>query len=66
MTGIVLKTAVLTGLFCSVFAVFVNWVTVSFGLGQLVGISFVSGFLGSLFAQFVLRPRRARGQVSGE
>ena len=60
MAAMILKTAVLTGVFCSVFAVFVDWITDNFGLGQLLGISFVSGFLGSIFANLVLRPWRSQ------
>lgn len=50
-----LMTAVLTGVFCMGFALFVEWLTETLALGQVVGISFVSGFLGSIFAQTVVR-----------
>lgn len=50
----ILLTAVLTGVFCAGFAVFVDWATDMLAQGQVVTISFVSGFLGSLFAQTVL------------
>ena len=55
-----LSLAALTGLFCTVFAIFMSWATMYFGLGQIVGISFVSGFLGSLFSNFIVKPWRAR------
>ena len=47
-------TAALTGAFCSVFAVAIDWATDMLRTGQVVGISFASGFFGSLFAQTVL------------
>lgn len=54
MTKAILISAALTGLFCAIFAVFVQAATSMLGVGQVAGISFVSGFLGSLFARFVL------------
>ena len=50
----ILLTAALTGAFCAVFALAVEWITDLFGLWQLALVSFVSGSLGSLFAQTVL------------
>lgn len=50
--------AVLTGAFCAVFAVGIDWLTNMLERGQILGLSFVSGFLGSLFASLVLRRRR--------
>lgn len=50
----ILYAAILTGTFCAVFAVGVDWLTEMLGRGQMFGISFVSGFLGSIFAQSVL------------
>ena len=50
----ILLTAVLTGVFCAVFAVGIDWLTDMLEAGQVVAISFSSGFLGSLFAQTVL------------
>ena len=47
-------TAVLTGVFCSVFAVGIDYVTDMLERGAVIGISFTSGFLGSIFAQTVL------------
>lgn len=54
MLRTILLTAVLTGVFCAVFAVGIDWLTDMLERNQVVGISFVSGFLGSLFAQTVL------------
>ena len=50
----ILLTAVLTGVFCAIFAVGIDWLTDMLEAGQVVAISFTSGFLGSLFAQTVL------------
>ena len=50
----VLMTAALTGVFCSGFAVFIDWATDMLMRQQIIAISFASGFLGSLFAQTVL------------
>ena len=46
--------AALTGAFCAVFAVAVDLLTNMLEQGQLILVSFTSGFLGSLFARFVL------------
>lgn len=50
----ILLSAVLTGIFCACFAVGVDWLTDMLERGQVVGVSFASGFLGSLFASFVM------------
>ena len=50
----ILLTAVLTGIFCSGFAVFIDWATDMLMRNQIIAVSFLSGFLGSLFAQTVL------------
>ena len=50
----ILTSAVLTGVFCAVFAVGIDWATDMLERNQVIGVSFVSGFLGSLFAQTVL------------
>ncbi len=55
MTGKTLWTAVLTGMFCTVFSLFISWFSAVFGVGQIIGISFISGFIGSLFGQTVTR-----------
>ncbi len=47
----VLLTALLTGVFCAGFAVVIDWVTDMLERNPVAAISFVSGFLGSLFAQ---------------
>ena len=57
----IVLTAVLTGAFCGVFAVFVELVTDLFGLWQLMLVSFISGALGSLFAQTVLGRWKEQG-----
>ena len=60
MVKTIMKSAVLTGAFCAAFAVGVDYLTDMLQRGQVIGISFVSGFLGSLFAQTVMgRWRRA-------
>lgn len=50
-----LARAALTGTFCAVFTVGVDLVTNVLSMATLIGLSFVSGFLGSLFAQVVLK-----------
>jgi RsiW-degrading membrane proteinase PrsW (M82 family) len=54
MTRTVLLTAALTGTFCALFALVVEAMTDIFRLWQLILASFVSGSLGSLFAQTAL------------
>ena len=51
----ILLSAVLTGFFCACFAVGVDWLTDMLQRGQVIGVSFASGFLGSLFASLVMR-----------
>lgn len=50
----ILISAVLTGVFCSGFAVIIDLATDMLERQQLILVSFASGFLGSLFAQTVL------------
>ena len=50
----ILLTAVLTGVFCAAFAVGIDLLTDMLERRQVLGVSFVSGFLGSVFAQTVL------------
>ena len=57
MLRTILAPAFLTGAFCAAFAVGIDWLTDMLDRGQLFGISFVSGFLGSLFATLVMRRR---------
>lgn len=47
--------ALLTGLFCSVFALVMMQAAPALSVLQLMALSALSGFLGSLFATFVLR-----------
>ncbi len=56
----ILLSAVLTGIFCACFAVGIDWLTDMLESGQVAGISFASGFLGSLFASTVLRQWAAK------
>ncbi|MBV2361203.1 hypothetical protein KUH32_15675 [Thalassococcus sp. CAU 1522] len=51
----ILLTAALTGLFCAVFAVVIDAVTDALSMATVIGLAFLSGFCGSLFAQLVLR-----------
>ncbi|MEO0916577.1 MAG: hypothetical protein AAFY31_06290 [Pseudomonadota bacterium] len=60
MTRPILLSAVVTGIFCACFAVGIDWLTDMLQRGQVAGISFASGFLGSLFASFVLGRTGAR------
>ena len=50
-----LATAALTGLFCAGFALVVDAVSAMFDTVGVAGISFASGFLGSLVAQTIMR-----------
>ena len=56
----VLMTAALTGAFCSGFALFIDWATDMLMRQQIILISFMSGFLGSLFAQTLLTKLRGK------
>ncbi len=47
-----LVPAALTGFFCAVFAIFVQSVSSMLDLEVVIAVSFVSGFLGSLFSKF--------------
>ena len=49
-----LTTSLLTGVFCALFAVVIDLVTDALSMSVVIGLAFVSGFLGSLFAQVVL------------
>lgn len=51
-------SAVLTGAFCGAFALGVDVLTDMLDRTNLLMISFVSGFLGSLFASFVMGRNR--------
>lgn len=50
--------ALMTGVFCAGFAVVVRFATPMLGLLHVMMISLLSGFLGSLFASFVLGRRK--------
>ena len=50
----ILLSAALTGIFCAVFAIGIDWLTNMLERGQVISISFVSGFLGGLFVSTVL------------
>ncbi len=57
-----LFSAFLTGGFCAAFAVGIDWATDMLDRTSILMVSFVSGFLGSLFAQSVLSGwRRSKG-----
>ena len=56
-----LATAILTGVFCAVFALVVRAVAGMFGAAEVAGISFASGFTGSLVAQTIMRGAFRRG-----
>ena len=56
----ILSTALLTGVFCAGFALFIDWATDMLMQNQIIAISFLSGSLGSLFAQTVLGRWRDR------
>ena len=58
----VLLSAVLTGVFCAAFAVFIDWATDMLEQNQVIAVSFVSGFLGSIFAQTVLSRWREKDE----
>ena len=57
-----LMTASLTGVFCAGFALFIDYATDMLGQGQIVLLSFISGFLGSVFTQTVLGRGREGGR----
>ena len=61
MIRVVVMSAVLTGVFCAGFAVFIDWATDMLQRNQVIVVSFISGFLGSLFAQTVLGRWRKEG-----
>lgn len=62
MLRTIVSTAVLTGAFCAVFAVGIDWLTDMLQRNQVIAVSFMSGFLGSLFAQTVLGRWRGRDE----
>ena len=67
MLRMILFTAVLTGAFCSGFAVAIDVFTDMLDRTNIIIAAFASGFLGSIFAQTVLaRWREKRRIVSQE
>ena len=62
MVRTILMTAVLTGVFCAGFAIFIDYATDMLERNQVLVVSFLSGFLGSLFAQTVLGRWRERNR----
>ena len=55
MMKLTIIPALLTGFFCAVFAVGIDYVTDMLERNQVIVLSFTSGFLGSIFAGLVLR-----------
>ena len=55
-------SACLTGLFCAGFAMVIDYATDMLQRNQVLVVSFISGFLGSIFAQTVLRGWRNKDQ----
>lgn len=62
----ILMTAVLTGAFCSLFAIVVDTILDLFSLWQLMLASFASGSLGSFFAQAVVGRRKDKIRTLGK
>ena len=58
LTRTVFTRAVLTGAFCSVFAIAVDALMDQLSMVQVMLAAAISGFLGSLFAHFVLSRAR--------
>lgn len=58
MTRPILISAVLTGMFCAGFAFGIDWLTDMLERANVIVLSFLSGFMGSLFASFVMGRRR--------
>ncbi|MGB0439746.1 MAG: hypothetical protein ACPGFC_06530 [Paracoccaceae bacterium] len=54
----VLQVALMTGLFCAGFALVVEYFTDMLDQPQIAALSFTSGFLGSLVAQFIMKLRK--------
>ncbi len=57
MTGAMLATATLTGVFCMGFSLVVGLATDALSFLAVLVFSFLSGFCGSLFAQTVMKRR---------
>lgn len=57
MIRTLLIPALLTGVFCALFSVGIDWLTNMLERGQVIALSFLSGFGGSLFSNLVLKRR---------
>ena len=55
MWGAIILTSTITGVFCAVFATVVDVVTDALSMGLVIALAFASGFLGSMFAQVILK-----------
>ena len=55
MIKALLLPAILTGMFCGAFAMGIDFLTDMLARQQVLVISFISGFLGSIFASVVLK-----------
>ncbi len=55
--------AVLTGVFCALFAGIIDLVTNALDMATIVIFAFISGFCGSLFARIVLRVTGSEDQT---
>lgn len=55
MLRMMLATAAVTGVFCAGFAIVVDAVTDALSMTVAIGLAFVSGFLGSLIGQYLMR-----------
>ena len=51
----IVTTSLMTGGFCAVFAGVVDAITDALTMWQVIGLGAISGAMGSLFAQLVLR-----------
>ena len=51
--NLLILPAIMTGVFCAIFATLVGFVTEALTMWMVLGVPFVSGFLGNLFAQWV-------------
>ena len=60
MIKAVVIPAILTGVFCAGFAVVIDQLTNMIERTQVILVSFISGFLGSIFARFVLGKGKLR------
>ena len=66
MLRTILFTAVLTGTFCSGFAIAIDVFTDMLDRTNIIIAAFASGFLGSLFAQTVLARWREKRRIASQ